>query len=136
MQTSKKIAKLQDARPLAEQSSPATPKRRSKAKATVEHHIEGKRKIRKVSGTIVPPRADKVEHNSHPEDRERDQRLVRDLTANAGDNVSYRHREGLTGTENEEDGVPEDEDALDEAAKEEMDDEAAQEPRSGKPIDD
>ena len=130
------ITKKTDTRTAAERVPPTGSKRRTKAKATAKKFIPTDGQIRKIADDGVRSPTDRVDHGGHPEDRERDQRLARDLTANAGDSVLFRHREHLTGTENEEDDVPEDEDALEEAAQKEMDAEENKEQRSDKLIDD
>jgi hypothetical protein len=58
---------------------------------------------------------------SHPEDAASDDRLARSLAANAGRTALSRHRERVTAIENEEDGVPEDEDGMEDAAQAEID---------------
>jgi hypothetical protein len=58
---------------------------------------------------------------SHPEDAAGDSRLAHTLEVNAGRSAIARHRDRVTGIENEEDGVPDDEDALEDAAQAEMD---------------
>lgn len=62
---------------------------------------------------------------THPEDRDRDERLVKDQSANAANSTLFGHREHLTAIENEEDGVPDDEDPLEEAGQNALDAEAS-----------
>lgn len=74
-----------------------------------------------VLGDAAPPVGSETGRQSqHPEDRARDERLRQELTDNAGDSVMQRHRANLTGIENEEDGVPEDAEDLDDAAEQEL----------------
>ena len=75
-----------------------------------------------------PPLTD-AERASHGGDATSDDRLAHALEVNAGRSPLARHRERLTGTENEEDGVPEDEDAMEDAAQAELDAEAEGPPR-------
>jgi hypothetical protein len=59
---------------------------------------------------------------SHPEDAAGDDRLARSLADSAGRTMFSRHRERVTGIDdNDEDDLPDDEDSLEDAARAEMD---------------
>ena len=60
-----------------------------------------------------------------PADRTRDERLQRELTEHAADTTAARHRDGLTAIDSDADAVPEDGEALDEAAALEADERQA-----------
>lgn len=69
----------------------------------------------------VPAEAQRAgDRASHRDDAARDDRLARSLVANAGISAIARHRARVTGIENEEDGVPDDEDTLEDAAEAEI----------------
>ncbi len=77
-----------------------------------------------VRAGAAPPPPPPAPRANHPEDAASDDRYVRSLVDNAGNSALARHRERVTGTESEEDGVPEDEDAMEDAGQAEIDDDA------------
>lgn len=84
--------------------------------------------VERVLGDTAPPVGSETGRQpQHPEDRARDEQLRQELTGNAGDSALQRHRANLTGTENEEDGIPDDEEGLDDAAEQELADQRVRE---------
>jgi hypothetical protein len=79
--------------------------------------------VRPPAETAAQPPRPATDHASHPEDAAGDDRFAHALAANAGRSPLARHRERVTGIENEEDGVPEDEDVMEDAAQAEIDSE-------------